>query len=61
MYAPIKIVTLSSSMRNNLFEIYNIKGYDKLVFEKISGLLIDSFLSIEPFISVTIIPLTKVV
>ena len=60
-FQPIKIVSLSCMMQDRVYESYEVDGRDRLIFEKISGILFDTYISVQPEIYLKIMPLTKVV
>lgn len=58
-FNPIRLLELSNTMINKLFLLYrNEKEQIKLVYQQIDGILADTYVHLQPSISVNLSPLT---
>lgn len=60
IFDAIKIIPLSSSMSNPLFQLYSVNGNMKLIYSQINGILVDNYLAVQPTLCVSYTPLTTI-
>ena len=58
-WAPIRVVPLAITEPMETYLLYSVNGTLKLLYEEVSGFLVDSFVELQPSTSLTLAELTQ--